>query len=58
MRFNQDHGAMLITAAPTGITYQFYSADNLLIDDFTVAKNCASSTAAAGSQPTPTTTQN
>lgn len=39
-RYNEDHGAMLITATPTEITYQFYDADGDLIDEYTVTKNC------------------
>ncbi len=41
VRFNEDHGAMLVTASTTGITYQFYTADGLLIDNYTVVKECA-----------------
>ena len=40
VRYNQDHGAMLVTASFTGITYQFYNSDNVLIDEYTVSKNC------------------
>jgi hypothetical protein len=40
-RYNQDYGAMLVTASFTGITYQFYNAEGVLIDEYTVTKNCA-----------------
>lgn len=43
VRYNQDHGAMLVTATSTDITYQFYNAEGDLIDDYTVTKNCAAS---------------
>jgi hypothetical protein len=41
VRYNQDHGAMLVTASFTGITYQFFNTDNVLIDEYSVPKNCA-----------------
>ncbi len=40
VRYNQDYGAILVTAASTGITYQFYNADNILIDTYTMPKSC------------------
>lgn len=52
VRFNQDHGAMLVTASPTGITYQFYTVDGVLIDDYTETSDCAAVPATA----TPTIT--
>lgn len=41
VRYNADYGAMLVTAGVTGVTYQFYNADNELIDEYIVPKNCA-----------------
>ena len=41
VRYNQDYGAMLVTVDFTGVTYQFYNADDTLIDEYTVTKNCA-----------------
>jgi hypothetical protein len=40
VRYNQDHGAMLVTATPTQITYQFHNAEGALIDDYTVVADC------------------
>lgn len=40
VRYNEAHGAMLVTATATAITYQFFNVDNVLIDDFTVTKTC------------------
>lgn len=40
VRYNQDYGAMLVTATSIDITYQFYSADGVLIDDYTMRKDC------------------
>nr|HMN30636.1 hypothetical protein [Caldilineaceae bacterium] len=48
VRYNEDYGAMLVTATADGITYQFYNAGGLLIDDYTTTKQCAVAT------PTPT----
>jgi len=39
-RYKEDYGAMLITADRTGITFQFYDASNLLIDEFRMMKDC------------------
>lgn len=36
VRYNQDHGAMLVTATTAQITYQFYNAEGVLIDELTV----------------------
>jgi hypothetical protein len=52
-RYNEKHGAMLITASNTQITYQFFNIDGVLIDEYTSAKNCgpgenASPTVSAG----------
>lgn len=47
VRYNQDHGAMLVTATNTGITYQFFNADGLLIDELSAGKDC-------GGDPPPT----
>jgi tartrate-resistant acid phosphatase type 5 len=35
VRYNQDYGAMLVTATTGGITYQFYNASGSLIDEYT-----------------------
>jgi hypothetical protein len=57
-RYNQAHGAQLVTATATGITYQFYAVDGSLVDEHRVAKECAGGalapplTAAAASTPT------
>ena len=51
VRYNEDHGAMLVTATSTNITYEFYNAQGALIDSYTVAKDCA-----GGPTPTPTST--
>ncbi|MEZ4736129.1 MAG: metallophosphoesterase [Caldilineaceae bacterium] len=56
VRYNQDHGAMLVTATTTGITYQFYTADGLLIDEYPVATDCAVTIPTPMVTPTPTLT--
>lgn len=38
VRYNEDHGALLVTATAVEITYQFYAANGMLIDDYSVAK--------------------
>lgn len=40
VRYNQAHGAMLVTATATAITYQFFNVDAILIDELTVTKKC------------------
>ena len=40
-RYDAKHGAMLITATPTGITFEFWTYDGQKIDSWTVAKNCS-----------------
>jgi hypothetical protein len=40
VRYNQDHGAMLVTATHTGITYQFFNANGDMIDELPVSKDC------------------
>jgi hypothetical protein len=40
VRYNQDHGAMLVTATNTRITYQFFNADGVKIDELPVDKDC------------------
>jgi tartrate-resistant acid phosphatase type 5 len=40
VRYNQDHGAMLVTATHTGITYQFFNTNGDMIDDLSVSKDC------------------
>ena len=54
VRYNEDHGAMLVTTTPTQITYQFYNAEGVLIDDYSVAKDCAGSAPTPSPTPTPT----
>jgi hypothetical protein len=39
-RYDVKHGAMLITATSTGITYEFWTHDGIKIDSHTVAKTC------------------
>ena len=41
LRYADKHGAMLITATSTGITYEFWSFDGQLIDSFNVPKRCS-----------------
>lgn len=36
VRFNDDYGAMLVTASPQAITFQFFTQFNQLIDSFTL----------------------
>ena len=43
VRYNLDHGAMLVAATSTDITYQFFNTDGILIDEHLVAKNCVDS---------------
>jgi hypothetical protein len=40
VRYNQDHGAMLVTATRTGITYQFFNTNGDKIDELQVSKDC------------------
>jgi len=40
VRYNQDYGAMLVTATNTGITYQFFNASGVKIDELSVGKDC------------------
>jgi hypothetical protein len=56
VRYNEDHGAMLVTATPSQITYQFYNAEGVLIDDYSVDKECAGTAPTPNPSPTPTTT--
>ncbi|MBZ5515236.1 MAG: DNRLRE domain-containing protein [Acidobacteriia bacterium] len=46
VRYNADYGAMLVTAKPDGITYEFYNANGVRIDTYTKSKTCAT-----GNQP-------
>jgi nitrogen fixation protein FixH len=39
-RYNEKRGAMLVTVSSTQITYQFFSYDGELIDEFTKVNNC------------------
>lgn len=56
VRYNEDHGAMLVSANLTQIIYQFYSAAGHLIDDYTVPAHCIAPTPMPGPSPTPTVT--
>jgi tartrate-resistant acid phosphatase type 5 len=40
LRFNADWGAQLVTATPTGITYEFRTVGGTVIDSVTVPKSC------------------
>lgn len=46
VRYNEAHGAMLVTATSTEISYQFYNTSGTLIDNHTVAKDCTAVTPA------------
>lgn len=39
-RYNNDFGALFVTATARGITYEFHAASGLVVDAFTVPKNC------------------
>jgi tartrate-resistant acid phosphatase type 5 len=39
-RYNEGYGAMLVTAAPSGITYEFFTIDGTRRDSLTVPGNC------------------
>jgi hypothetical protein len=40
VRYNEDYGAMLVTITEVGLTSQFYDADGVLIDQYTLDKTC------------------
>jgi len=40
-RYDQNHGAMLITATSTGITYEMWTVDGVKVDSLTVPKTCS-----------------
>ena len=40
-RISSGSGAMLITATPTGITYEFWTVDGKKLDTLTVSKSCS-----------------
>jgi len=40
VRYDAKHGAMLITATNTGITFEFWTYDGVKIDSLTVPKTC------------------
>lgn len=40
VRYNDKHGAMLITANYQQITYQFFNINGMMIDEYSIAKNC------------------
>jgi tartrate-resistant acid phosphatase type 5 len=42
VRYNDKHGAMLITANYQQITYQFFNINGVMIDEYSIAKNCES----------------
>jgi hypothetical protein len=39
-RYNEDYGAMLISAQMNGITYQFFNTEGELIDELQIARDC------------------
>jgi hypothetical protein len=39
-RYDAKHGAMLVTATATGVTYEFWSYDGVKVDSYTQAKAC------------------
>jgi hypothetical protein len=41
VRYNSDYGAMLVTVTETGMTSQFYNASGVLIDEYTLSKQCS-----------------
>lgn len=54
VRYNSNHGAMLITADPTKITYEFYNIQEELIDSYSEISNCnPGPTATPGPSTTP-----
>lgn len=40
VRYNEDHGAMLVTATDAGILYQFFNTDGVMIDQLSIDKDC------------------
>jgi len=61
VRYNDGFGAMLVAVTQTGLTSQFFNVDGVLIDEYTVAKDCiieptatAVPTATPTASPTPT----
>lgn len=54
--YNEDHGAMLVTVTDTGITYQVYNTEGTLIDELTLAEQCAVPGETATPTPTATAT--
>jgi hypothetical protein len=40
VRYYQDYGAMLVKATTIGITYQFFNANGVMIDELSVDKDC------------------
>ena len=41
VRYDLSFGAMLVTATPITITYQFIAVDGTLVDNYTQAGRCA-----------------
>jgi tartrate-resistant acid phosphatase type 5 len=37
VRFSDNHGAMLVTASPGHITFQFFTVDGLIVDEYTIS---------------------
>jgi hypothetical protein len=48
---------MLVTATSAGIIYQFYNADGVLLDDYSVTKHCAVAPPTASPTLTPAPTE-
>jgi hypothetical protein len=46
VRYNADHGAMIVRATSTEINFKFYNASNVLIDDYTITQEGSSGLAA------------
>jgi predicted phosphodiesterase len=51
VRYNEDYGAMLISAHSKGIFFQFYNASNELIDLWSISKDCQAIVSASTPQP-------
>ena len=56
IRYNENHGAMLVTATTLGITYQFYNANSVLVDNYNVAKDCSAPSPTPSPTNSPTST--
>lgn len=56
VRYNADYGAMLVTVTNAGVTYQFYNAEGLLIDEYVTTKACVGAPSTPAPEGTPTVT--